>query len=152
MLPAAGTCMSFVVDAGIFRSGFDDRSPSAGSRRTEDDAVDIEDPVISPIAKATWRAPGNRLVSNGRSRKGPHPVLDLPERSTLSNLRAAVSEPHRRGDEGHRRHRPKQPLHKSYFWRDGQSWEDLWDLDGAIANEFRCRTLEDRAARRPMVQ
>jgi len=54
----------------------------------------------------------------------------------LSNLRSTVSEPlteeEMKAVEGIDRN---SRLIKSqvFLWKDGQSWEDLWDLDGTIA-------------------
>ena len=54
----------------------------------------------------------------------------------LANLRAAVTEPLTDEDmkaiEGIDRN-CRLIKGQVFLWRDGQSWEDLWDIDGRIA-------------------
>jgi alcohol dehydrogenase (NADP+) len=54
----------------------------------------------------------------------------------LSNLRAAVSEPltdaEMKAVAGIDRN-SRLIKGQVFLWKDGQSWEDLWDLDGNIA-------------------
>ena len=86
-------------------------SPARPERdRTPEDTVDIEDPVIVGDRAAPRRPPGRGLRQMGRpARPGADPVLDHAD-NYLANLRAAAQRaPHRRGDGGHRRHRPQLP-------------------------------------------
>jgi alcohol dehydrogenase (NADP+) len=128
----------FVVDAGIVPIGFAPiGSPTRPDRdRTEDDAVDIEDPVIVAIAKRLGVHPATVCVKWAVQR-GQVPIpFSIYRNEYLSNLRAAVSEPltdaEMKAIAGIDRN-SRLIKGQVFLWRDGQSWEDLWDLDGAIA-------------------
>jgi alcohol dehydrogenase (NADP+) len=128
----------FVVDAGIVPIGFAPiGSPTRPDRdRTDDDAVDIEDPVIVAIAQRLGVHPATVCVKWAVQR-GQVPIpFSIYRNEYLSNLRAAVSEPltdvEMRAIAGIDRN-SRLIKGQVFLWRDGQSWEDLWDLDGTIA-------------------
>ena len=128
----------FVVDAGIVPIGFAPiGSPTRPDRdRTDDDAVDIEDPVIVAIAKRLGVHPATVCVKWAVQR-GQVPIpFSIYRNEYLSNLRAAVSEPltdeEMKAIAGIDRN-SRLIKGQVFLWRDDQGWEDLWDLDGTIA-------------------
>jgi len=128
----------FVVDAGIVPIGFAPiGSPTRPDRdRTEDDAVDIEDPVIVAIAKRLGVHPATVCVKWAVQR-GQVPIpFSIYRNEYLSNLRSAVSEPltdaEMKAIAGIDRN-SRLIKGQVFLWRDGQDWEDLWDPDGTIA-------------------
>ena len=103
--------------------------------RTAEDTVDIEDPVIVRIADRLGVHPAVVCVKWAVQR-GQTPIPFSTRRSHyLSNLRATVSEPLTDVDM-----RAIAGLDKNcrlikgqvFLWKAGQSWEDLWDLNGEI--------------------
>lgn len=128
----------FVVDAGIVPIGFAPiGSPTRPDRdRTADDAVDIEDPVIVAIAKRLGVHPATVCVKWAVQR-GQVPIpFSIYRNEYLSNLRAAASEPltdaEMKAVAGIDRN-SRLIKGQVFLWKDGQNWEDLWDLDGSIA-------------------
>ncbi len=128
----------FVVESGIVPIGFAPiGSPTRPDRdRTEGDAVDIEDPVIQAIAKRLGVHPATVCVKWAVQR-GQVPIpFSIYRNEYLSNLRSTVSEPlteeEMKAVEGIDRN-SRLIKGQVFLWKDGQSWEDLWDLDGTIA-------------------
>lgn len=127
----------FVLEHGLVPIGFCPiGSPTRPDRdKTESDTVDIEDPVILRIAEQLQVHPAVVCVKWAIQR-GQIPIPFSTRRvEYLSNLRCAVS----------------PPLHEDemaaiaaidrncrlikgqvFLWKDGQSWEELWDLQGEI--------------------
>ncbi len=111
-------------------------SPNRPERdKTPDDTVDTEDPVILAIAERLGVHPAVVCIKWAIQR-GQTPIPFSTRRSNyLSNLRAAVSEPLAEEDM-----RAIAGIDKNcrlikgqvFLWKDGQSWEDLWDPDGVI--------------------
>jgi diketogulonate reductase-like aldo/keto reductase len=111
-------------------------SPGRPERdRTPKDTVDIEDPVIVEIARRRGMHPAAVCVKWSVQRGAtPIPFSTKPAHY-LANLQAAVSEP---------LSAPEMQAIAAidrncrlikgqvFLWRDGQTWEDLWDLDGEI--------------------
>jgi diketogulonate reductase-like aldo/keto reductase len=128
----------FVQDAGIVPIGFAPiGSPTRPDRdRTEEDAVDIEDPVIVAVAKRLGVHPATVCVKWAVQR-GQVPIpFSIYRNEYLSNLRAAVSKPLTDAEmEAIAGIDRNSRLIKGqvFLWKDGQDWEDLWDLDGVIA-------------------
>jgi alcohol dehydrogenase (NADP+) len=111
-------------------------SPGRPERdRTPEDTVDIEDPAIVAIARRLGMHPAAVCVKWSVQR-GATPIPFSTRRDHyLSNLRAAVGEPLSAAD--------MQAIAaidrncrlikgQVFLWRDGQTWEDLWDLDGEV--------------------
>ena len=112
-------------------------SPARPERdRTPEDTVDIEDPVIVDIARRLGVHPAAVCVKWAIQR-GQTPIpFSTRRENCLANLQAAVSAP-----------LPDSDMHaiaaidrncrlikgQVFLWRDGQNWEDLWDLNGEIA-------------------
>jgi len=112
-------------------------SPSRPERdRTPEDTVDIEDPVIVRIARRLGVHPAVVCVKWAIQR-GQIPIPQSATRTNyLANLHGAVSEPLTEEDM-----RSIAAIDRNcrlikgqvFLWRAGQSWEDLWDPDGVIA-------------------
>ncbi|MGD0580834.1 MAG: aldo/keto reductase, partial [Bryobacteraceae bacterium] len=111
-------------------------SPGRPERdRTPEDTVDIEDPVIVRIAERLGVHPAVVCVKWAVQR-GQTPIpFSATRRNYLANLRGTVSEP--LTDE---EMRAIAGIDKNcrlikgqvFLWKDGQTWEDLWDLGGVI--------------------
>jgi alcohol dehydrogenase (NADP+) len=128
----------YVVDHGIVPIGYSPiGSPGRPERdRTPEDTVDVEDAVILSIAKRLALPPAVVCVKWALQR-GHVPIpFSVKRANYLGNLRAAVSEPLSAEDMAAIARIDKNcRLIKGqvFLWREGQSWEDLWDLNGEIA-------------------
>lgn len=128
----------FVCANGIEPVGYSPLgSPGRPERdRTPDDTVDLEDPVIVGIARRLGVHPAwvaiRWAVQRGQT---PIPFSTNP-RNYRANLEAAAGEPLSDSDMAaiasiNRNCRLIKG--QVFLWKQGQHWEDLWDLDGAIA-------------------
>ena len=128
----------FVTERGIIPIGFSPiGSPGRPERdRTSEDTVDIEDPVIMEIAERHQIHPASVCIKwatgNGQV---PIPFSTNP-RNIMSNLRAVVDDP-LSGEElrmiaGIDRN-CRLIKGQVFLWKEQQSWHDLWDEDGTIA-------------------
>ncbi len=112
-------------------------SPNRPERdKTEDDTVDIEDPVIVEIAKKHGVHPAVICIKWAVQR-GQVPIpFSTKKRNYLSNLKCVTEdlltdvemEEIRKVDKNNRLIKGQV-----FLWKDNQSWQDLWDLDGNIA-------------------
>jgi alcohol dehydrogenase (NADP+) len=98
--------------------------------------VDIQDPVIVGIAKRLGVHPATVCVKWAVQR-GQVPIpFSIFRNEYLSNLRSAVSEPltdeEMKAVAGIDRN-SRLIKGQVFLWKEGQTWEDLWDLDGTIA-------------------
>jgi len=127
----------FVRANGIVPIGFAPiGSPTRPDRdKTEDDTVDIEDPSIVGPAKRLGVHPAVICVKWGQQR-GQIPIpFSVRRNEYLSNLQGVVQDPLTdeemaaiaAADRGCRLIKGQV-----FLWKDGQTWEDLWDLDGVI--------------------
>jgi len=112
-------------------------SPARPERdRTPDDTVDIEDPVIVRIAERLGVHPAVVCVKWAVQR-GQTPIpLSTKPRNYTANLQATVSEPLTAEEMQAIAGIDKNcRLIKGqvFLWKQDQSWEDLWDLNGEIA-------------------
>jgi alcohol dehydrogenase (NADP+) len=128
----------FVVDNGIVPIGFAPiGSPTRPDRdRAPDDAVDIEEPAIVAAAKRLGVHPATVCVKWAVQR-GQVPIpMSIHRNEYLSNLRSTVSDP-LTDDEmkavAAADRNSRLIKGQVFLWKDGQTWEDLWDLDGTIA-------------------
>ncbi len=127
----------YVVDHGMVPIAFSPiGSPARPERdRTPEDTVDIEDPVIVKIAQRLKVHPAHVCVKWAIQR-GAIPIPQSANRKHyLSNLQAAVTPPLTTKDMKAIAGIDKNSrLIKGqvFLWREGQTWEDLWDLDGKI--------------------
>jgi diketogulonate reductase-like aldo/keto reductase len=111
-------------------------SPNRPERdRTPDDTVDIEDPVIEKIAQRLGVHPAVVCIKWAVQR-GQTPIpLSTKRRNYLANLQGTVSEPLTAEDMGAIASIDRKcRLIKGqvFLWKEDQTWEALWDLNGAI--------------------
>jgi diketogulonate reductase-like aldo/keto reductase len=128
----------FVMDAGIVPIGFAPiGSPTRPDRdKTPDDAVDIEDPAVVAIAKRLGVHPATVCVKWAVQR-GQVPIpFSIYRNEYLSNLRSTVMPPltdEEMAAVAKADRNSRLIKGQVFLWKDGQTWEDLWDLDGTIA-------------------
>jgi len=127
----------FVLDNGIVPIGFCPiGSPTRPDRdKTETDTVDIEDPVIVGIAERLGVHPAVVCVKWAVQR-GQVPIpFSIHRNEYLSNLRATVTDPltdeEMEAIAGIDRN-CRLIKGQVFLWKEGQSWEDLWDPSGEI--------------------
>jgi alcohol dehydrogenase (NADP+) len=111
-------------------------SPNRPKRdRTPDDTVDIEDPAIVRIAERLGVHPAVVCVKWAVQRgQTPIPLSTKPAHY-IANLRGAVADP--LTDEEMRAiaqidRNCRLIKGQVFLWKENQTWEDLWDLDGEI--------------------
>lgn len=127
----------FVQSSGIVPIGYSPiGSPARPERdRTPDDSVDIEDPVIVRIAQRLGIHPATVCVKWAVQR-GQVPIpFSVTRRNYLANLKATTSEPLTAQDMADLAKIDRNcRLIKGhvFLWKEDQTWEDLWDLDGTI--------------------
>ena len=129
----------FAVENGIVPVGYSPiGSPSRPERdRTPDDTVDMDDPVIVEIARRLHMHPALVCLKWGVQRG--HVVIPFSTKRAqyLANLQAVVSTPLSDADM-----RAIATIDKNcrlikgqvFLWQGARDWQDLWDLDGAIAS------------------
>ena len=128
---------SYLVEEGIQPIGFCPiGSPERPERdKTPEDTVDIEDPVIVRIAKDHGVHPAVVCVKWAVQR-GQTPIPFSTRRNEYeSNLESVVNDPLTEAemaaiagiDRGDRLIKGQV-----FLWKENQSWEDLWDMDGSI--------------------
>jgi diketogulonate reductase-like aldo/keto reductase len=112
-------------------------SPARPERdRTPEDTFDLQDPVILEIARRHNLHPAVVCIKWAIQR-GQIPIPQSATREHyLANLCGAVSEPlaeedMRAIDSIDRKCRLIKG--QVFLWKPGQSWEDLWDVEGVIA-------------------
>ena len=112
-------------------------SPGRPERdRTPDDTVDIEDPVIVEIAQRHGVHPAVVCIKWAVQR-GQTPIPFSVKRAQLSRQPRSASAGDPLTDE---EMRPIAGIDRNcrlikgqvFLWKDGQTWEDLWDLNGEI--------------------
>lgn len=127
----------YVVEQGIVPIGYSPiGSPARPERdRTADDSVDIEDPVIVRIAQRLNVHPAVVCVK-WAAQRGQIPIpFSVRRPNYLANLRSVVSDPLTDAEM-----REIAAIDRNcrlikghvFLWKEGQTWEDLWDLDGVI--------------------
>ena len=111
-------------------------SPGRPDRdRLPDDTVDTEDPVIVQIAERLGVHPAVVCVKWAVQR-GQVPIPFSTRRANyLANLRAVIEDP--LSDDEMRAiaaidRNSRLIKGQVFLWKDGQPWEDLWDLDGRV--------------------
>jgi alcohol dehydrogenase (NADP+) len=127
----------YLVDHKIVPIGFCPiGSPTRPDRdMTPEDTVDIQDPVIVKIAKRLNVHPAVVCVKWAVQR-GQVPVpFSIHRNEYLSNLQCAVSDP--LTDEEMQEiagidRNCRLIKGQVFLWKEGQTWEDLWDLNGEI--------------------
>ena len=128
---------TYVVDHGMIAIGYSPiGSPSRPLRdRTPDDTVDVDDPVILAIAERLGVHPAVVCVK-WAVQHGHIPIPFSVKRSQYAaTLNAVVSEPLTDAEmESIANTDKNNRLIKGqvFLWKPGQTWEDLWDLEGMI--------------------
>lgn len=127
----------YLLDNGIVPIGYSPvGSPARPDRdRTEEDTVDIEDPVIVKIAERLGVHPAVVCVK-WAAQRGQVPIPFSTRRANyLANLQSLVSGPltddEMRQIAGIDRN-CRLIKGQVFLWKDSQSWEDLWDVNGEI--------------------
>ncbi len=127
----------YIVNRGIVPIGYSPiGSPSRPIRdRTADDTVDVEDPVIVAIAERFGVHPAVVCVK-WAAQRGQIPIpFSVKRPQYLSTLKAIVSEPLTEADmtaiAGIDKNNRLIKGHV-FLWKEDQTWEALWDLDGTI--------------------
>jgi alcohol dehydrogenase (NADP+) len=131
--------LRYVVDHGIVPIGYSPiGSPGRPERdRTPEDTVDTEDPAIVAIARRLGVHPAVVCLKWGLQRGHVVIPFSVKRANYLANLEAAVTPPLTDGDM-----KAIAAIDKNcrlikgqvFLWREGQSWEDLWDIDGHIVS------------------
>ena len=127
----------FVVDHGIQPIGYSPLgSPARPERdRTAEDTAPTEDPVIVRIAEHHGVHPSGVCIKWAVQR-GQTPIpFSVNPRHYAANLRAAAEDP--LSDDEMREiaaidRNCRLIKGQVFLWKDGQSWEDLWDVKGEI--------------------
>lgn len=128
----------FVVSQGIQPVGFCPiGSPARPDRdKTAEDTIPTEDPVLVGIAKAHGLHPATLCVKWAEQRgQIPIPFSTNP-RNMLANLKSLTTPPLTAEEMGALSKIDQNCRFikgQVFLWKDGQTWEDLWDLDGTIA-------------------
>ncbi|MCB1126746.1 MAG: aldo/keto reductase, partial [Verrucomicrobiae bacterium] len=111
-------------------------SPNRPERdRTPEDTNPLEDPVIVAMARAHRVHPASICIKWGAQRgQTPIPFSTNPA-NYLANLKAVSGDPLSDGEmqaiAGIDRN-CRLIKGQVFLWKEGQSWEDLWDTDGVI--------------------
>ena len=128
---------AFVQASGLLPIGYCPLgSPGRPQRdRTPDDTVDMEDPVIAAIASRMGVHPA-AVCLKWAIQRGQVPIpFSVKRANYLANIRAALLPPLTTADmqaiAGIDRN-CRLVKGQVFLWKAGQSWEDLWDLNGAI--------------------
>jgi alcohol dehydrogenase (NADP+) len=128
----------FVRGQGIEPVGYSPiGSPARPERdRTPEDTADVEDPVIRKAADRLGIHPAEVCVK-WAAQHGHTPIpFSAKPRNILGNLRAVVAEPltpEEMNQIAGIDRNCRLIKGQVFLWREGQSWEDLWDLNGEIA-------------------
>jgi alcohol dehydrogenase (NADP+) len=129
---------NFVVSQGIVPVGYSPvGSPARPERdRTPEDTADIEDPVIVEIAGRLNVHPAVVCIKWALQR-GQVPIpFSTKRKNILGNLQAVVSEPLSDRDmesiDGIDRN-CRLIKGQVFLWPGAADWQDLWDIDGKIA-------------------
>jgi len=127
----------FTLENGIVPIGYCPiGSPARPERdRTPEDTVDTEDPVIVEIAENHSVHPAVICVKWAVQRgQVPIPFSTNP-RNYIANLRAAVDDPLTEAEMeriGRIDRNCRLVKGHVFLWKDDQTWEDLWDVNGEI--------------------
>ena len=130
----------YVVDHGIIPIGYSPiGSPSRPERdRTPTDTVDIDDPVIVRISDRLGVHPAVVCIKWAVQR-GQIPIpFSIKQPQYLATLQAVTVDPLTTEDMNDiaKIDRGNRLIKGQVFlWKQEQSWEDLWDIDGTITPE-----------------
>ena len=127
----------YVVANGIVPIGYSPLgSPGRPARdRTPEDTVDSEDPVIVRVAQRMNVHPAVICLKWAIQRGEVVIPFSVNRKNYLSNLNAATGEPlsaQDMTDISKIDRRCRLIKGQVFLWKEGQTWEALWDLDGKI--------------------
>lgn len=127
----------FLMDQEIVPIGYSPLgSPKRPERdRTEDDTVDIEDPVIVKIAEQHGVHPALVCIKWAVQRGQVTIPFSVHEKKFMSNLQAVTEDPLSEKEmQEISRIDKKCRLIKGhvFLWESAKDWRDLWDVDGNI--------------------
>jgi alcohol dehydrogenase (NADP+) len=129
--------LDFVLSNGIVPVGYCPLgSPNRPERdKTPEDTADLDEPVIVEIARSHRIHPAAVCLKWAVQRGvAPIPMSTKPEKY-IANLQAICTDP-LSGSEMRRiagiDRNCRLVKGQVFLWKPGQSWEDLWDLDGII--------------------
>jgi alcohol dehydrogenase (NADP+) len=127
----------FVVEHGILPIGYSPLgSPNRPERdRTAHDTVDLEDPVVVAIAERMGLHPAAVCLKWAVQRGHVAIPMSTKRRNYLSNLQCVTTDP--LSDDDMRAivgidRRCRLIKGQVFLWKEGQDWEDLWDVNGTI--------------------
>ncbi len=127
----------YVVSKGIQPVGYSPiGSPNRPERdRTAEDTVDMEDPVIKACADRLGIHPAS-VCLKWAFQRGQIPIpFSVKKRNYLSNLKCILDEPlsdkEMKAIAGIDRN-CRLIKGDVFLWKEGQTWEALWDVDGVI--------------------
>lgn len=128
---------NYVVKQGMIPIGYCPvGSPSRPERdKTPEDTVDIEDPVIVKIAERLGVHPAVVCVKWSLQRGAVPIPFSVHEIKFMANLRCATTPALTEGEmQAIARIDKNCRLIKGqvFLWKEGQTWEALWDTDGSI--------------------
>lgn len=127
----------FVTDAGIVPIGFSPIGSPARPERdmTPEDTVDIEDPAVAAAAERLGVHPAVICIKWG-VQHGQIPIPFSTSRSHyLANLKSVTEAPLTEEEMaalGKADKNCRLIKGQVFLWKDNQSWEALWDLNGEI--------------------
>lgn len=111
-------------------------SPSRPDRdKTEDDTVDMEDPVIVKVAKKRGVHPASVCLKWAVQRGQVTIPFSIKEYQYRGNINAIMNDPltEEEMEEISKIDKNCRLIKGQVFlWKDDQSWKDLWDLNGEI--------------------
>jgi diketogulonate reductase-like aldo/keto reductase len=128
---------NFVIENDIQPIGFCPLgSPGRPERdRTPEDTVPTQDPVIVKIARQHGIHPAAVCIK-WAVQHGQTPIpFSVDPRHYFSNLQAAVADPltlEEMREIAAIDRNCRLVKGQVFLWKDGQSWEDLWDINGQI--------------------
>jgi diketogulonate reductase-like aldo/keto reductase len=127
----------YVTSHGIVPIGYSPiGSPGRPARdRTPDDTVDTEDPVVVRIAQRLNVHPAAVCLKWAIQRGEVVIPFSVTRKNYLSNLKAAVGDPltaQEMADMAKIDRNCRLIKGQVFLWKEGQTWEALWDLDGKI--------------------
>jgi alcohol dehydrogenase (NADP+) len=127
----------YCVDNNVIPIGFCPiGSPSRPERdRTADDTVDMEDPVVVEIAKSHRIHPASVCIKWAVQRGQVAIPFSVKRSQYMSNLECVTKDPLNKAEMkalGGIDKNCRLVKGQVFLWKNDQSWEDLWDVNGAI--------------------
>ena len=127
----------FMIENGIQPIGYSPiGSPNRPERdKTEEDAIDTENPVVQKIAKRLNIHPATVCLKWAVQRGQIPTPFSVNPRNYMSNLECVTTEailPEEMEEMKTADKNSRLIKGQVFLWEGANSWEDLWDLDGTI--------------------